>query len=185
MSLSLAVTCLLLQSPPLLPTHAAASVMAFAEDQDPSVADFAGTYHYLGGQKQKKELEEAIERAIEDMFGPIKGLARRRLRETQEPRSSFTISVDGDIVSVGLPGPKLLKGRVDGPSFKFKGADGISRDTHIRQRGRSLVVTIKGNKDKTVFTYRLGKDGWLTMKTKIEHVRMPAPLAFRLTYKRS
>lgn len=175
---------LLLAGPGSVPPTLGLVAPAQEADEAPSLADFEGSYHYLGGEKQKHEMEDAVELAIADMLGLIKGVARRRLRATQQPRKKLSLRVAGDRITVELPGNTTLEGRVGGKAFQFRGGDGIWRRTTVRRKGRSIVITIVGTKDKTIFTFRLGKQGWLTMKTRIEHVRMPAPLQFRYTYKR-
>jgi hypothetical protein len=65
---------------------------------------FAGEYTFVGGQKQRDELDAAIETAMNAVSPLVRGMGTKRLQETNPIPKQLTIAIDGDVADIRFDG---------------------------------------------------------------------------------
>jgi hypothetical protein len=176
----------LLIAAPLLVT----SVTATAADDDDAaqsegtIADYAGSHRYVGGDAERERALAAVDEIVEDLNVLIRGTARRLLRKTATPAAEIRITLDGSVVTIDS-GKDRIPLTLGGSPVEYRGEDGKSYRMSARDAGGKLSVRIVGNSSTTVKTYRLSGDGArMSVKTKIAHPMMSKPLEYTFSYRR-
>ena len=150
-----------------------------------TLADFDGSYHYVGGSKQREQLEQAIEDTAQTLPGVIRGIGRKRLTKTNQLDKSIRIDIDGDRVTTTYasgfnPSATLGAGQITWTSKK-----GDKYRVKVQQKG-SKLIQIAASEDgvkTTVFVLSADRQR-LTVHHKIVADRLPEPMTYRLSYAR-
>ena len=147
---------------------------------------FAGTFRYAGGEAQRQGLEAAIEAAASELNALIRGIGRKRLKESNPVREQITIAVDGDKVSMTFEPGRTVTGRLEGPSVPWTSDSGKPvQVTFSLVKGR-LVQTFKAEDGGRRSVYSLDETGArLTLSVTITSERLSNPLKYALTYRRT
>lgn len=149
--------------------------------EQPNLEAFQGHYFYAGGERQKQEIRDEIDAATEDLNIALRGLARRKIWQSQEPSTSMTIVVDGDDISIVRSGGKSdFVGRIGGKTFsvdnKYRG--------RFKWRNGKLMVDITGGDQHTMVRFTVNPDRrTVTMRTTIEHDMLPRPVQIKKTFR--
>lgn len=149
--------------------------------EQPNLEAFQGQYFYAGGERQKQEIRDEIDAATEDLNIALRGLARRKIWQSQEPSTSMTIVVDGDDISIVRSGGKSdFVGRIGGKTFsvdnKYRG--------RFKWRNGKLMVDITGGDQHTMVRFTVNPDRrTVTMRTTIEHDMLPRPVQIKKTFR--
>lgn len=147
----------------------------------PSLEAFEGHYIYAGGERQKQEIRDEIEAATEDLNIALRGLARRKIWQSQEPSTMMTIVVDGEDISIVRSGGKAeFVGRIGGKTFsvekKYRG--------RFKWRNGKLMVDITGGDQHTMVRFTVNPARHtVTMRTTIEHDMLPRPVRIKKTFR--
>lgn len=157
-----------------------------AEPPPITVADFEGKYRYVGGSAQRKALEQAIEKAVQQLAAVIRGIGRRRLTNTNPIDSGIEIVVNGDKVKTIFSNSGFdAEAKIDGPTISWTSDKGEKYKVRLR-KGKNKIVQIIAGKDgvkTTVFV--LSKDRQrLTVHHKVSSDRLKTPMTYKLSFKR-
>jgi hypothetical protein len=148
-------------------------------------ADFQGKYRFTGGSSQRKDLEQAIEAAAQQLSAAIRGIGRKRLTKTNPIDDTLEIVVAGDklttIFETGFDATCVI----DGPTIHWSNNKGEKYKVRARQKGEKLIQIIQGDDGvkTTVFVLSADKQR-LTVHHKITADRLPEPMTYRLSYSR-
>jgi hypothetical protein len=144
---------------------------------------FAGEYTFVGGQKERDELDAAIETAANALSPLVRNLGRKRLQETNQIPKQLTIAVDGDSADIRFDGDGH-DASLDGTPIRGVSPFGDKVKVSHRMRGSKLTEFIDGDKGDRHNTFKLGSDGKLTVDVQITSSHLPVPVEYRLTFKR-
>lgn len=146
---------------------------------------FGATFRYVGGQRERTNLETAIELSVDELVWVIQGIARRRLKETNPIAATTTISFANGKIAVHRPGLKTIAAPADGSAVKWTNDFGDKANVRFRWRGEKLVQSIWNGQGGSEVIYSLNADGTrLRISVRVYSDRLPVPVRYRLTYAR-
>jgi len=151
----------------------------------PAQQRFAGSYRCVGGEAQRTELEAASEAAVQELNALIRGIGRKRLKESNVIRDSITIAVDGDKVTTTFAPGRSVGGKLEGPSVPWTSDSGKPLTVKFSLVKGRLVMTFTADDGgrKSVFTLNETGDR-MTLSVTITSERLTNPLKYALSYKR-
>ncbi|NVB39103.1 hypothetical protein G6O69_14765 [Pseudenhygromyxa sp. WMMC2535] len=149
-----------------------------------TLADFDGSYKYVGGSKQREGLEKAIEEAVLQLNAAIRGIGRRRLTKTNPIPTGLDISVNGTKLKTAFSSGFDPECNVGSSAVTWSnGKD--SYKVKVVQKGSKLVQVIVGEDGVKTTVYVLSADRQrLTVHHKISSDRLQTPMTYRLSYAR-
>lgn len=152
---------------------------------EPPQARFAGTFGFSGGSAQRAEVEAAIEAAAQQMSAVIRGIARKRLTESNPIRDAITIAVAGEEMTVTFAPGRTVKGRLGGPAVAWTSDSGKPVTVAFSMvKGRFVMnFTAEDGSRRAVFS--LDESGAkMTMSVTISSERLETPMKYALSYSR-
>lgn len=147
---------------------------------------FTGSYTYVGGEAQKAALEKAIEKATDSMFFATRGIARSRLRDKTQIRSVVGFSFGGGNITSTATGITPAVSPESGSPVPYKsGGDTVQLSQKLNANGQ-LVQSFTADDGGRTSTYVLSADGkTLTVNLVIQSKKLPEPVRYTLSYRRS
>jgi hypothetical protein len=145
----------------------------------------AGTWVFSGGETELAAVVQAVDHATAEMGFLARPFAAEALRARARPRDRYTLSFDGQAVSIISPDHPIEQGEVGGPPVKVTDRFGDENQTTFRMRDGALVEAGKSadGSGETVFTP--GSDGQtLRVRRLMESGRLSAPVDVTLSYRR-
>jgi hypothetical protein len=168
--------------PPAPPPPTGTEVTEIPEDLRRTLG---GTWVYAGGEAELAAVDQAVEHATADMGFLARGFAYEALRARARPRDRYTLSFDGQTVTIGSPDHPTERGEVGGPPVSVTDRFGDENQTTFRIRDGALVEAGKSadGSGETVFTP--SADGQsLRVRRLMESGRISAPVDVTLSYRR-
>lgn len=166
-------------------TTANASAAERRADEDPGAEALSGGYGFTGSAAAKEaKIDAEIDAATENMSGPIRDLARKRLKATNPIPKRVEITVDGDDCRIALD-DRSIRTR-NGRAALYTARDGsTSRVTHELRSG-AVVERLKTPEGLRTNTYRL-RDGGdaLTLEVTIQSPHLADDVRYRLEFSRA
>ena len=147
---------------------------------------FVGRYRFVGGAKEARRLEHAIDELAGRMNILIRGIARRRMTHANQIPPQLSIAVDQQAVTVRLPGKRPIAAAIDGRKVHWvdEYGDDVQVAHQVRQ-GRFVQKFVGDNGSRTI-TYELNKDGaGMKFHVGIFSSLLPKPLRYSLSYRRT
>lgn len=146
---------------------------------------FAASFGYVGGEKEKRAIEAAIDRALDGMFFAIKPIARAKLRQGAVllPSLSFAFR-DGKIQSLSSGNPPIVSPET-GENISYRAADGETYRVSQRFVGTKLMqqfVAADGTRKNEYVLSEQGKT--LNLAVTLSSQKLPRPLMYRLSYQK-
>ena len=145
---------------------------------------FAGTYQYVGGNAEKDALSSAVETVVHRMNFFFRGIARGRLKKSNQPSAELTLAIDRGAITVVRTGQQTVSAPANGQPIKVR-LDGDDFQVAHGFDGARLYQTFLGPKSFSRNDLALSPDGnTLTVFTHIESRYFPIPLDFHMTYRK-
>lgn len=142
-------------------------------------------YRYAGGEAGRAAIEDAIDEAIADMSGLIRGIARRKLLEANEIIDAPGFSVHGDPLRASTIGGRIIESPASGAAVDWVDQFGDAVKVSQRWSDGELVQRIFNDDGSRTNVYRFAEDGQsMTMSVTIEASRLPKPIRYRLDYRK-
>lgn len=148
------------------------------------IASFAGTYRYVGGQKQITKLHAAIDEVCQEMNFVFRQFAQPRLEKSLKPVPKVEFRVSGSQTTIVRPGIPTMQGNVDGGRFSWKDKRGVKSNVTFRWNDDALKISVKQSDGQSQLNWHFKDEGRMTLRMKIEHEKLPSPLRYALSYKR-
>jgi hypothetical protein len=169
----------------LAPAALAGAIARPAAAEDPPGAALTGSYRFVGGQRERDAIREAIEDATADMLPGIRTLARTRLEESNPATDRVEIRVTSSLIKIDHVGFRSLTAPASGMAIPWKSGHGDRvKVTHKIVAGK-LVQRLVGDDGGRENTYVLGGDGQkLAIRTRIWSKRLPKEVQYTLSYAR-
>jgi hypothetical protein len=149
-------------------------------------ARFAGSYRYAGTEAEQRARAQAIEHSLEALFFAVRGIARAKVVERTRimPTCRFEF-IEGSIRST-VPGHAVAISPETGAPAPYRvGDDAIVLSQ--RFEGQRLVQVFRADEGGTrTNEFTLSADGaLLVMKATLSSPRLPIPVVYTLTYRRT
>jgi hypothetical protein len=159
-----------------------ATRVADASNDDGTVIDrMAASYAFIGGERERKGLAEAIEAVVEAMNIFVRGIARDRLTETNQIPSSLVIRRQGRRITVSLE-DRTYSAELGGPPVTVTGSTGDALRLTYRLRDQRLVQAFVGERGGRTNTYFVDAEGRLRVDVEVHSPRLPKDLRYRLSF---
>ncbi len=146
----------------------------------------AGTWVFSGGGAELATVDQAVDRATADMSFLARPFAIEALRPRAQPRDRYTLSFDGNTVSVISPDHPTESGEIGGSAVSIKDRFGDENQTIFGMREGGALVEAGKSADgsgETVFTP--DADGQtLHVRRSMESGRLSAPVDLTFSYRR-
>ncbi len=173
---------------PIEPTPAPTPAPAPVQPAPPALAPeqrFVGSFKFVGGDAQRQNLDAAIEAAAMELNALIRGIGRKRLRESNPIRDQVTIAVDGDKVSMTSVAGRTLVHRLGGPAVPWTSDSGKAVQVSVSLVKGRLVQTYTADDGGRRSTWTLDETGdKLTLSVTVTSERLANPLKYALSYRR-
>jgi hypothetical protein len=161
--------------------------IAVAEASEPALQSFAGTYGYVGGDRQIQALDRAIGEVVDQMNFFIRGIARRRLRAPNLPSQELSVFIENRQIRITRPGQPEVSAPADGKPITWRHpSDGdVFQVSHGIDDDGALYQRFVGDRSVSRNRFVLSEEQKrLTIHTVITADRLPVPLRFEMTYER-
>ena len=152
-----------------------------------AIERFVGTYEYVGGDEDIEALDRAIDEVVDQMNFFIRGIARRRLRAPNLPSKEVIVDLREGRIDIVRPGQPEVSAPADGRPITWRHPeDGdVFQVSHGVDDQGALYQRFEGERSVSRNRFVLSEDGAaLTIHTVILADRLPAPLRFKMTYRR-
>jgi hypothetical protein len=140
-----------------------------------------GNYIYL--PEQSEDVFAAIDETVSTMSFITRPIARRRLRNTNEPYQSIDIITKTDSVFIATDGKPAVKTNLDGSSKRWTREDGEEFEVTTIFKDNSLRQSFVAEDGKRVNEY-IGSEKGLELRVTITSSKLKQPLTYRLQYQR-
>ncbi len=151
---------------------------------DAQARPFEGTFTYA--PQESDNIEQAINRGIARMNFALRPIARSRLRGTNVPYRTITISNAPNQVTVTTDGTSTTVAPPDGTPVQWRRADGEQMQVSLRWDGGRLTQRFMAEDGQRQNVYSLSPDGnTLTMAVTLNSPRLPEPITYNLRYRRT
>jgi hypothetical protein len=160
---------------------------AAADPPESAIQQFVGTYTYVGGDAEIEALDRAIDEVVDQMNFFIRGIARRRLRAPNLPSKEVGVFVENGQIRIERPEHPEVSAPQDGRTITWRHpSDGdVFQVSHGIDDEGVLYQRFEGERSVSRNRFVLGSDEKrLTIHTVIAADRLPAPLRFKMTYRR-
>ena len=147
------------------------------------VRDLQGVYTLEAAASDS--IESAIENGTADMNFAIRGLARRRIAQTNPRYERVRLSRSDTTVSVQFDSREALEIPADGRSVPWTREDGGKYNVTAQWSAPQLVMHFDADDGQRINTLVLSPDGLsLKLKVRLTSPRLPKPIEYTLVYRR-
>ncbi|MCA9718904.1 MAG: hypothetical protein KC468_29820 [Myxococcales bacterium] len=182
----LTLTLLLLSSAPdpaLAATQGAAPA-ASDEVADPA-ARLTGTFRFVGGERQRSALRDAIDKAVEQLSWVIRGIGRSRLEAVTKIPPAVTFEIGASTIKMTYFGRPTVEAPADGTFVQRTDPQGKPMRVSFTMRGDTLVQKFEGENGVRTNRVTVSEDGQrMTVRVSLESKRLQDPLKYTLSYRR-
>lgn len=159
---------------------------AAASEAEAAPPRIAGRYQYVGGESERQALLAAIEDVVKEMIFLARPIARRRLRDSNQPSDELRLEVSATQITIVRPGRPTVAARRDGSTVVWQSPEGDEfKVKHRLGADGSLIQEFVGDGNRSSNVFKLASDGsLLTVHTTITADALPKVLRFQMTYRR-
>ena len=134
---------------------------------------------------ESDSIESAIENGTADMNFVIRGLARRRIAQTNPRYARLRLSHSDTTISVQFDTREALEIPADGRSIPWTREDGGKYNITAQWSASQLVMHFDADDGQRINTLVLSPDGLsLTLKVRLTSSHLPKPIEYTLGYRR-
>lgn len=147
-------------------------------------AAMAGAYVLDRGQSDA--VNRAIETAVSHLSFVTRPIARRRLRNTNQPYQRLVLAFGGGKISIAFDQRRPLVTPASGAQVDWIREDGEKLKISTEWESAVLEQTFRSDDGQRVNRFSLGADGkTLTVNVAVSSPRLPRPLTYKLVYTRA
>ncbi|MBW2291444.1 MAG: hypothetical protein JRG89_24100 [Deltaproteobacteria bacterium] len=158
---------------------------AAAEARTRTLADFAGTFVYDGGDEEGAHLDAAIEGVVASLNFLLRPIARSRLSSTNQPYDHIRIQVRAEGLTIARGSDLVWTVAADDTPTKVKRPGGVIFVVHRRFEMGEVIEEIDAGSGRRRNRYALSADGQvLSLTVTIAAERLPTPLVYTHHYRR-
>jgi hypothetical protein len=146
-------------------------------------ATLQGTFTYV--PEKSDNVDQAIEVAVSKLNFFVRSMARKRLRELNEPYQRIAIELTPTQVSITADHGAPIRTAPDGTPGAWKDADVEVLQVSTRWEGSVLKQEFSAKNGQRINAYEVSADDQtLTMQVTISSQRLKEPVKYRLVYRR-
>lgn len=173
------------QEPAKTDAPAAAPAAQPAAPAAPAAPAIEGKFRFVGGAKEEKAVEDAIEKVVQEMLFIKRPIARGRLKERNKVASAWVFNSAGGNIKANAEGVMAWTSPASGAPADVKTSTGDDAKLSQKIVGNKLTQVFTTKEGKREATFTLGADGeTLTMDVVLVSEQLPIPLKYSLTYKK-
>lgn len=131
------------------------------------------------------DVNAAIDRATSRMSFITRPVARSRLRGATRPARTLLVQRTADAKLMTVEGEAPIRMPADGSPVRWRRSDGETVEVSGRWRERTFVQSFSADDGRRTNEYVLRDDGGLDLRVVIASERLPAPVEYRLVYRRT
>jgi hypothetical protein len=151
---------------------------------DPHVL-YAGSYSFVGGDRERNAINAAIERATDGLNFIIRPIANDRIRGASPVPGAVTIRFPPGQVEVLAITGRIWRSPENGPAVPGQGVTGDPVRITSRWENGHLVQILATDEGARRNDYILNADGrTLTLRVTTSSPRLPRSVIYDLTYRR-
>jgi hypothetical protein len=137
---------------------------------------------YTLDRARSDDVNQAIEAVVGKMNVLTRGIARRRLRQTNPPYATISLTFTNNAarITAGPGGPLVLP--LSGAPVRWK-RDGETLTVTGVKRGDTFVETFTAKDGQRTNAFTRTSGGGLRLDVTVTSSRLPAPLRYRLIYR--
>ena len=153
---------------------------------EPDLDRLVGAYRFVGGPEEVRQVERAIDEAVDEMNVFIRGIARRRLKEPNLPTDGLRIFIQDGAITVARTGQPSISAPANGKRVTWKNPRNGNelRVAHRIRADGALEQDLIGDRGVSTNVFSLLDNGHLMMKTTVESEKLPSTIRFTTTYAR-
>jgi len=144
-----------------------------------------GKYRYVGGEKEQKAADDAIEKVVQEMLFIKRPIARSKLKTRTKKATAWTFTTAGGKIKAAAEGIMTWESPADGSAAAVKTSQGDDAKLTQKVSGNKLTqvfVTEDGSRENE---FTLGDDGvTLTCVVTMKSGQLPGPIRFTETFKK-
>lgn len=144
---------------------------------------FAGAFTFDGGEGERNQVAQSVDRATEDMNLIARGIARSRLKETNRAPETIELTRDGDRLTVFIDA-RRYEGALDAAPVIVTGITGDEVAMTFRVAGGQLLQTFRGEDGGRENAFTLVDANTVALDVRVFSPRLPADVVYTLTYRR-
>jgi hypothetical protein len=146
---------------------------------------YTGSYRYAGGDRERNDLNAAVERATYGMVFFVRPIANSRIRDANPVPGAVTIRFPPGQIEVLAVANRAWRSPANGAPAPSLGVHGDAVTLTSRWENGHLVQVISNGQGARRNDYVLSADGrTLTLRVTITSDRLPRPVRYELTYRR-
>jgi len=163
----------------------ALGLLVTSTTQAQTTQTLSGSWRHASSSAEAAQRQRAIEESTEAIPSFMRTRARERIAARTRPPSQIRLVVERDRVELSASG-RTLSLTVGGPAIEVEGEEQRGRAQASRGRRGELIISMWGDGGRRTTTYWLSEDGQeLVLDVHIAPDRLPSPIRYRLTYRRS
>jgi hypothetical protein len=160
-------------------------VMASMAQAAPNMSVLQGSY-VLDDPSAMENIETAVDRVADRMGFLVAGIARGRLMDANKPAQRIFISVAGNEVTTQLDQDQAIRTSANGATVDWTRDNGEKVRVTTSWQGGVLRRSVASKEATRTNSFSLAPDGdRLIFGVEIVSRRLPAPVTYQLTYRRS
>lgn len=146
---------------------------------------FAGSYAYVGGERQQQARDASIEKATDNMFFAIRGIARSRVKDKTAISPLIGFSFGNGTITGSAAAVTPATSPENGSSVPYKaGGDTVQLSQRITSDGK-IVQSFTASDGNRTNTYVLSPDNrTLNVFITVTSQKLSQPVSYTLTYVR-
>lgn len=146
---------------------------------------YAGSYRFVGGDRERNNINAAIERATDGLVFFIRPIANSRLRDANPVSAALTIRFPPGQIEALAFANRVWRSPESGAAVRSAGVQGDPVNLTSRWENGHLVQVISNGEGARRNDYVLSADGrTLVWRVTISSERLPRPVRYELTYRR-
>lgn len=134
-------------------------------------------------KKNKKKIEDGIEKAVEDMSFITRPIARKKLKKSNTPFKKISIDYSGSKVSISNDGRKPVVSKADGSKTKWKRDDGEVFTVSQKVEENKITQVFYAKQGTKKLVYKFNDDfSKLWLSVRLDSPKLGAPLQYTMNY---
>lgn len=146
-----------------------------------SIDRLLASYAFVGGERERKGVADAIEDVVSDMNIFVRRIARDRLTSSNTVPSGVRIQRDGRRIAVTV-GERTYAAQLDGPPAKVTNSRGNELRMTLRLQAGRLVQDFQGDGGGRTNSFSVDGNGRLKMEVNVHSPRLPKDVVYRLSF---
>jgi hypothetical protein len=150
-------------------------------EAEPALQELTGSYRHAGGAAEQAALEAAVDDVVSGMNVLARGIARKRLLESNRIPAAVKVSGSAEQLTIAFD-DREYTAAVGGAAVDVVGVTGDPLRMTLRVRKRALIQKFVGDKGNRTNTMTGGQG--LRIAVLVTSDSLPKALAYTLTYSR-